>query len=480
MPGFENGFPLISAPGLFAQFLRAAGFFDGSGREAGPPLTDEERFNQAMDQASRRVGEDSEGIDTAILEALYDQGWSNEPVEFLPGPGTGDKPPPVPISVSDTPAPLLTTGSAHDNSPVPVIEPRHGTSTTGPESGQNQNQQSSSNFPVGPVLGALGGLAVGSQLGGDSIDTQIPVPGIQQVPPASATATPLPPVVESTPAWVNPNPENASPDPNSEKPWWYGILKDLTAGIIPGLGNELTLKILEEIGGSPGERLRDFNRDAFPGTNAWEQLGASSNSAATGLPQQLLMQQKELDNRLKIAQIQAQASVDTATISSKAHIEGAGISSQPGHRQAGVAESMVRHQQSELESRVFLQQAQADLARNQSYNTEVRTLLEKSALMIADDLNNAKLQKEKVGTFWTMINSLATGNTDVAFINSVNQFMGDLPFEMQKNYNWIIDQIKTATDATIRNFPMEHLQLPGERPSNVNPRRNQSRGNQRR
>jgi len=461
MSGFDTVFPLISAPGLFGQFLKAAGFFDG-GRKAGPPLTDAERLEQAMNQMSGRTSEDTEGIDTAILEAIYnydkamehpEQSWSLEPVDEL-RPVSKDNP--MPSEIPNSPSPLLTTGSAHDSSPLPASEPFFGTTSTGPESGQNQRQQSGSNFPVGPVLAAGAGGALAGGLFGGSTDTSAPAPGIPQVPPVGSTPPIGAPVVESQPSWVNPNPQSPQEPTDSQgEPWWLNILKGLTEGIIPGLGGLITGKVLEEVGGSPGERLREFFRDAYPGTNPWEHLGSSAGSGAGSQSNQMFMQTRELDNRLKIAQIQAQAQVDTATISSEAHIEGAGISSQPGHRQAAVSERNQPHQAAELTSRSWLNEAHSDLARSQTYNTEVKTLLDQSALQIADEINQARLNREQATGFWTVLNSLATGRTDIQALTDLTRHIGEGAYNDTRRFT----RFANKSDNAIRGFGSKILEI---------------------
>ena len=120
-----------------------------------------------------------------------------------------------------------------------------------------------------------------------------------------------------------------------------------------GIAANAGIDLYNRLSGKPtnpyeqGQAARAYNQGAYPGTTPWEQLGGQKPQA-TDLQvsreqraHEAAMQQRELESKINIAQIQAGAQREVAGIGADAQIRSSGVDdpSSPQSRQAGAAEN---------------------------------------------------------------------------------------------------------------------------------------------
>lgn len=179
----------------------------------------------------------------------------------------------------------------------------------------SQGSMGSTQVSVGATSGTSGSISVGGipsvQTNNGSINPGIGNVDIQQsgtgAPVTESTA-----VVDNTTGNKNTQEgqntqvvQNANNNQNQEPQTLTGAI---VQGLITGISitsAQLVAQLLNRaIFGTPGEQALAFMDAAFPGTNAWERLGGSNAAGqVANMNQNERMQIRELDTRVKIAQI---------------------------------------------------------------------------------------------------------------------------------------------------------------------------------
>lgn len=229
-----------------------------------------------------------------------------------------------------------------------------------------------------------------------------------------------------------------TPPINTGNEWVDWVLQMLAMQGINVASQWVINEVFEAFNGSPGEQLRRFMQDAYPGTVPWEWLG--NNSGAGFSAQQGGRTAREgLYNQLKIAQIQYRGATDSSTITSG-----------PGHRQATVSEAKQQPEIDHIRADTFKKNSKVELLGAQVENTELRNVLEAARARIATNYVNSEVYQMVGDNLFTMLINSASAIEGAARQGgealkdagktAINEIRGlDIP---QQEKSWLSETIK--------------------------------------